>query len=187
MEIAKSRPGLRNLFSGFDEDIRQYFDEFLDLVDSEFSFDIILAYVFFKLEQGQRQALFCGARKLYKTDSELTWTALDNQHITRETYQRFFQSIFGFEIPKPILEIIESAEETRDRLMHGRDVDEPSKREAISRVLHYCAEINKLIGKDKKLGFKPYKRDLRGFTGALPSLDRDTTRLILKGMGFSIS
>jgi hypothetical protein len=187
MEIAKSRPGLRNLFNKFDDDIRLYFDDLLPLVDSDFSFDIILAYVFFKLEQGQRQALFCGARKLHKTDSELTWLALDKQHVTRETYQRFVQTIFGFEIPKPTLEIIAKAEESRDRLMHGRDVDELEKREAISRVLHYCDQINKLIADDKKLGFKPYKSDLRGFAGALASLDQSTTRWILKGMGFSLS
>ena len=185
METAKSKPGLRKLFNEFDDDIRLYFNDFLKLLEADFSLDIILPYVFFKLEQGQHQALLCGARKLYKTDSDLTWQALDRQHSTHKDYQQFFKNIFGFEIPKTALEIIEKAEDTRDRLMHGKEVNEAEKREAISNVLHYCDQVNKLLIGKENLRFKPYKSDLRGFAGALEFLDQPTTRWILKGMGFS--
>jgi len=66
MEIARSRPGLRNLFDRFDGNMRAYFSGFRALVDSDFSLDVVLAYVFFRLEQGQRTTLFCGARKCYR-------------------------------------------------------------------------------------------------------------------------
>ena len=83
IDIARGRPGLRNLFDGFDEDIKAYFWEFRALVESDFSLQVILAYSFFRLEQGQRTALFCGARKLLKTDSDLTWKAIDGHHMSR--------------------------------------------------------------------------------------------------------
>jgi hypothetical protein len=111
LEIARSRPGLRNLFETYDDGVRNYFDEFPALVQSEFSLDLILAYCFFRLEQGQRIALYCGARRLHKTESEITWRAIDGQRMTREGFQKYFQTIFGAAIPRDVQEIIEPAED----------------------------------------------------------------------------
>jgi len=186
IEIARSRPGLRNLFDGFDENIRAYFSEFRGLVDSAFSLDVVLAYVFFRLEQGQRMTLYCGARKLHKTDSELTWNAIDTQHLTREAFQKCFESVYGVPIPPALLDIIVPAEKIRDRLMHGRDLDDAGLREAISRVLYFADGINQFL-EAQKVGFRPFVGDLRGFVGRLDSLEKPTSRLILKGMGFQIA
>jgi hypothetical protein len=185
VEIARSRPGLRNLFDGFDEDVRNYFSEFLALVDSQFSLEVILAYCFFRLEQGQRIALYCGARRLHKTESELTWRAIDGQHMTRDAFQKYFETIFGVPLPRGVQEVIEPAESIRDRLMHGRGLDELELREAVSRVLHYADQINRFLD-GRNVGFRPFVGDLRGFVGRLEALDRATSRWILKGMGFHL-
>lgn len=186
LEIARSRPGLRNLFDGFDESIRGYFDEFPALVQSNFSLDLILAYCFFRLEQGQRTSLYCGARRLHKTDSELTWRAIDGQHMTRDAFQKYFSTIFGAALPREIQDIIEPAEDIRDRLMHGRGLDEAALREAISRVLYYASRVNAFLD-TRDVGFRPFVGDLRGFVGRLEALDRSTSRWILKGMGFNLA
>jgi hypothetical protein len=107
IDIARSRPGLRNLFDSFDDDIKGYFVEFRKLVESDFSLQVILAYAFFRLEQGQRTTLFCGARKLHKTDSDITWKAIDGHYMSRENFQKFFDTIFGVAIPATILGVIE--------------------------------------------------------------------------------
>ena len=52
------------------------------MIHSGFSLDILLAYLFFRIEQGQRQTLYCGARKPHKTESTLTWRALDTHDLT---------------------------------------------------------------------------------------------------------
>jgi hypothetical protein len=186
IEIAKSRPGLRNLFDKLDGDVQAYFDEFRALVDSQFSLQVLLAYCFFRLEQGQRVTLFCGARKIQKTDSELTWKAIDGHYMSRENFQKFFEIIFGAAIPAAIQEIIKPAEDIRDRLMHGRGLDEGEVREAISRVLHYAVQINTFLD-GRKAGFRPFVGDLRGFVGRLEALDKSTSRWILKGMGFQLA
>jgi len=67
--------------------------------------------------------------------------------------------------------------------MHGKAVDEPSMRDAIYLVLKYVADLNTLVGDEKKLGFRPFS-DRRGFAGRQKSLDKAATRWILKGMGF---
>lgn len=185
VEIARSRPGLRNLFDGFDENVKGYYSEFRALVDSQFSLDVVLAYSFFRLEQGQRTALYCGARKLHKTDSDLTWRAIDGQHMTRDAFQKYFQTVFGTALPRTVQELIEPAEDIRDRLMHGRGLDESNLREAISRVLQYSSALNDFI--QGQAGFRPFIGDLRGFVGRLEALDASTSRWILKGMGFHLA
>lgn len=185
MEIAKSRKGLRNLYNDRPAEVQKFFADFPALVDSSFPLDILLAYVFFRMEQGQHLSLYCGARKLHKTDSELTWKALDLHHLTRDGFKELFHTIYGFKIDKTTLDCIEKAENFRDKMMHGKMVQEKDEREAISRVLHYAERMNNLISSKQKAGFKPFSGNLKGFVGRLESLDQATTRWILKGMGFT--
>jgi hypothetical protein len=166
-------------------DVQGYFSDLPALVASSFGSEIILAYAFLRLEQGQYQTLYCAARKLHKTETDLTKRALDRQHMTRGAYLEFFKTILGFPIDNNIQSIIEAAEEIRDRVVHGKRVSETEKLEAISRVLHYSDRMNEFIAVHKKLRFRPFSERIRGFSGSLSSLDKATTRWILKGMGFN--
>lgn len=186
IEIAATRPGLRNLFDLLDADVRAFFDEFRALVESNFSMQVVLAYVFLRLEQGQHMALYCGARKLHKTDGALTWRALDAQHMIREGFHKYFEIIYGAALPQEVRDIITPAERIRDRLMHGKELDSAELREAISRTLQYTDHINRFLD-GRNVGFRPFCGDLRGFVGRLDSMDMATSRWILKGMGFPIA
>lgn len=186
LELVATRPGLRNLFDRLDNDLQAYFDEFRALVDSDFSLEVVLAYVFMRLEQGQHMALYCGARKLHKTDAELTWRALDSQHMIREGFHKYFEAIFGGALPQDVREIITPAEKIRDRLMHGKGLDLAQIREAICRTLQYAHQINLFLDQINA-GFRPFCGDLRGFTGRLEAMDKSTSRWVLKGMGFQIA
>jgi hypothetical protein len=186
VEIAGSRPGLRNLYRGLSADVQGFFNDLPGLIDSSFSLDIVLAYTYFRLEQGQHLALYLGARKLHKTDAELTWQALDNEHITRESYRTFFEKIFSFPLDADTIDCLAKADKIRDRLMHGKSVTEAEKREAISRVLRYAERVNHLIDVTHRIGLRPYNFDNRGFVGALGALDKKTSRWVLKGIGFSL-
>jgi hypothetical protein len=185
LDIAQNRKQLQKIFAGYDDHVRGYFAEFGDLVDSRFSLEVLLAYCFFRLEQGQRMALYCGARRLHKTDSDLTWQGIEAQHLTREAFRRFFANIYGVDFPNAVQDVIEPAEAIRDRLMHGRGLDEAETREAICRVLFYASEFNAFL-QGRGVGFRPFG-DLRGFVGRLEALDKPTSRWILKGMGFSLA
>jgi hypothetical protein len=107
--------------------------------------------------------------------------------MTRDAFVDFFQKIFGFPIDDDTADCIAKAEKIRDLLMHGKDVSEPQKREAISRVLHYAERMNTLIATKPSIGFRPFTPDLRGVIGRLEAQDKNTSRWILKGMGFQIS
>ena len=184
--IPPSRPGLKNLFNTLGDDITGYYSEFNNIIDSTLSLHVLLAYMFFRLEQGQLLTLYLGSRKLQKTDSELTWKALDSQQIKRESFLTYFETIYSFPIPQHVREIIVPAERIRDRLMHGKDVTDANLREAITRPLYYSLEMNNLAAQ-KMNGLRPFVPDLRGAVGRLDSLDKSTSRWILKGMGFQLS
>jgi hypothetical protein len=182
LDIARSRLGLQNQYDGLSQEVKTFFADIPALLDSDFSLDIVLGYVFFRLEQGQRRVLYCGARKLHKTNSELTWKALNLLDKTRGNYHEFFKRIYGFPVGAATLECLTKAEEIRDRLMHGKELTEPEKREAISLAMQYVEQTNDLI--HQQLGFKPYAGDLRGIVGRAESLEKATSRWVLTGMGF---
>lgn len=186
MTIAKTRAGLKNLFNSLPSEIKGYFADLVPLVDQSFAIDIVLAYVFFKLEQGQRVALYCGARKLHKTETVLTWKAIDSQYITRDKYKEYFQTIYNFKPPDEATRALKEAEEIRDKVMHGSNIADRRKLEGISKALHYARIMNESIYRHRKCGFKPFNNYLRGVFGRLGSLDKSTTRWILKGMKFNI-
>jgi len=187
LEIPANRRGLQALYGRLPWDVRTLFPEIPALIDRELSLDTLLAYVFFRIELGQHRTLYCGARKLHKTESTLTWKALDGHHMTREEFRGLFRTIYGFPIDADTIDCINKAESVRDRVMHGKQVREAEKREAIARVLQYADMMNRLIGVTKGLGFRPFSGDLRGVVGRLDYLDKSTTRWILKGMGLDLS
>ncbi len=186
MILPKTKKGLLAFYNSMPREVQAFFADVPHLVSGGFSLDVSLAYIFFRLEKGQRLALFCGARKLHKTESSLTWKAIDSHELTRNGFRELFRTIFGYDLSEQASGDIKRAEAIRDDLMHGRDVSEAKKREAIALALDYARAMNNLVANTKKSGFKPYSSDLRGFVGRLASLDKATTRWILKGMGFKL-
>lgn len=167
-------------------EVQTLFSDLPALIDSNFALNIAVAYMFFKTEQAQRGTLYCGARKLHRTESELTWKAIDLHELTRKDFQQFFSIIYGFPVSTDANKNLEEAQSVRDDLMHGRQQDDPDLRKAICNVMHYAKDMNEWIAVKNGLGFKPFSGDLRGIVGRLESLDRSATRWILKGMGFDL-
>ncbi|MDH5542032.1 MAG: hypothetical protein OEY64_03610 [Nitrospinota bacterium] len=175
--------GLRTYFGNKSDYVRNFFEKVPVLIDSSLGIDIVLAYVFFRLEYGQRLILYSGVRKLHKTNSELTWDAIETHDLKRKDFMNLFKIIYGFPIKKYAKDDLKIAEKFRDYLMHGKDIKTTQMIEAIGRVLDYSSKINEQV--DQKCGFKPFS-NLRGLTGAGKSLDKSTSRWVLKGMGFNL-
>jgi len=178
---------LRTFYDKRTEEVRGFFDKLPTLLDADLGIDIILAYTFFSLESGQRLVLFSGARKRHRTDSSLTWQAIETHDLKRKDFQNLFKLLYGFQISKDAHDLLKQAEDTRDALMHGQNVSTRQMIQAISKVLRYCEEMNKKIFSKSDCKFKPFTGDRRGFTGSAGSFDKSTSRWVLKGMGFNIS
>ena len=181
MTIPKKSPGIVKEFEKCSTEVKAYFVHFPSLA-KEYPWDVVIAYLFSRVELAQNMTIYCGCVKCHKVDSSLAWTAIDNQHLTRKDFKDFYKAIFGKNISKNLESKLEFAEKVRDKIMHGKRVSEDDKRQAVIDVFKYADEFNTEV--QNVAQFRPFK-SLKGFKGRGKSLDKSTSRWVLKGIGFS--
>jgi len=179
----KSKPGLKKFFAKRSPEIQSYFEHLPALLD-EFPMDVCLAYVFARLELGQNMALYCGAVKVHKAQSEVARNAVGTHHMTREEFVELFTTVFDCALPAEAHKDLRRAEEVRDMVMHGKEATDNQVRNAIARAIEYAEALNAQLHAKHRL--KPYG-NLKGFAGKSRKLDKRTTRFLLKGLGFGIA
>ena len=161
-------------------ELQQYFDPLPSLIE-KYPWEVSVAYVFSRIEKGQHRALYCGAVKLHSAHTEVAWGMLESKHFTRDGFQERFAVVFGELIPAPVIAKIKNAETARDRVMHGKHVRDDEMRSAIVDAIEYAHGLNDFL--QEHAGLKPFGK-LQGFKGRGQSLEKETTRWLLKGMGF---
>lgn len=184
MPIPKQRRGLLKTYDAICSSAQKFFFDLPHLIQSDFKLTIAVSYAFFRIEEGQRMVLYLGATKLHRTNSKLTWTAIDSYDLKRAEFKKMFRSIYGFDISKDADKYLIAAQETRDSLMHGKKPVLGKQVEAIAYAMGYVQEMNQLIASKKR--FMPFDGDLRGVSGRRRAFDMSTSRWILKGMGFEL-
>jgi hypothetical protein len=183
MANPKSYIGVIKHYQDKDKTIREYYEYLPSLIDDDYPFDVALSYLFARLELAQNMTIYCGIRKQHRTDVDLTDIAVENWDTTKETFESKFELVFGKPIPTTILAQRKDAQKARNNVMHGKSVDEASKRKAIADVLDYSESLNKFV--QAQADFEPFGK-LTGITGAASALDASTSRFVLRGMGFSM-
>ena len=173
--------GMVGEYNKLPEDVKQYFKHFPNLSEN-FPWDVVIAYLFSQVELAQNMTIYCGVVKCHRVDAEIAKTAVNNQHMTRQGFKDLYKSIFGKGIPKEIASKLGHAEDIRDKILHGKSVTEADKRKAVYDLLNYACEFNNNL--QEIAGFKPFG-SLQGFKGRGQSLDKATSRWVVKGMGFS--
>ena len=180
--IAKSRKGLINRFQELSAPVAAHFEHLPRLV-FDFPLSVSLAYTFLQLGLAQNRSLYQGTVKLHKVDAQITRFAIGSQHMTRKGFESLFLSVFSYPVPQDLAECLKKAEDVRDQVMHGKNVSEAQIRDAVWNALQYT---------DGLYAFLQEKNNLRicgnskGFSGRAKKHDRKTSRLILKGLGFSL-
>jgi hypothetical protein len=104
---------------------------------------------------------------------------LDSLHITRDSFLKHYETVFGQAMPAPTVAKLKFAERVRDKTVHGKTVSDADFRQAIVDVIDYAASFNTHV--DSRAGFEPFG-DMRGFKGAGQPLEKTTTRWLLKGL-----
>jgi hypothetical protein len=171
--------GVRARFEGASPEVRGYFVHYPALL-AGFPWDVSMGYMFTKLEQVHRLAIYCGVVKLHSVDGHLAWAAVDAWYMLRADFRRMFSVVFGVSLQDQTLT---EAEKIRDRVLHGGSVSDADHRRGAVRLLEYADEFNAVVLNEG--GFSPFG-DLRGFKGRGTSLGKATSRLVLKGLGFAI-
>ena len=163
------------------EIIQNYFNLSVSIIviDNKTSLDILIAYVFMKVEQAQRMILYAALVKKYKVDKDLARKALDNFRMTRPEFLEFYKTLAGKPVNKETIELGKEAEGVRDNILHGRKVKDVDKGNAILDIFEYSRLLNEQANKD--FGFQPFG-DMTGFKGNIKSHDKETSKWILMGM-----
>lgn len=164
-----------------DEGIKWYFSVLPEVLDNVSTASPALSYCFQLIEGAQRSGLYALIMREYRTDSELTWAAVDRLDITRKNFPVFFRNISGKTLDNSGRPIIEPAEKIRDAITHGRHKSEADIQRAIISCLEYVEFLNDQFF--TKVGFRPVG-PLRGVTSkkGAPTLPKNVTRLLLKGL-----
>jgi hypothetical protein len=177
----KSWKGVVKRFTALPKEIRDYF-KYMPALIEDFPWEVSLAYAFSRVELAHNMAIYCGAVKLHRAERTITKSVLRSFHMTRPKFREMFETVHGKPIPPSVCAFIESAEDIRDRALHGKKTSDLEHRKAHCDVFDYSEEFNSFV--QSQSGFKPFD-DLRGFKGRVAALDKSTTRWVLKGMGFT--
>jgi hypothetical protein len=166
---------------GSSEGVRYYFWMLEELLENVSSPEPALAYCFQNIEYAQRVALYAILMRRYRTNSELTWKAIDDLDITRSNFPEFYQVFCGKKYPAALREKMKPAEAVRDKITHGREAATSEVHRAIGICLDFAEDLNVHMWKD--VGFRPFGK-LRGVTSSTrPQLEKEISHLVLKGLG----
>ncbi|KKZ52884.1 hypothetical protein AAX17_08655 [Haemophilus haemolyticus] len=92
-KIIKSYKGILTEYQSLPEDIQKYFEYLPELIKGDY--EIAIAYLFFKIEQGQNRLLYGGAVKLFAADIEVARNIVNYHHLTRDGFKQIYKNIFN--------------------------------------------------------------------------------------------
>ena len=163
--------------------VKGYFSELPDLLTDGYPYEVSLAYMYLEAEHAHNRALYCGVVKLHAAEKEVADKVVNSQHLSRKEFLALYRAVFGKAFPEGLGKKFEKAARTRDKVVHGKKVSDSEMRQAHVDIIEYAESVN--IKLQSVAGFEPFG-DLRGFKGKVKSLEKGTTRWLLKGTGFSV-
>lgn len=177
--MVKSYPALVKHFKSSPDIVQNYFPDFIELVEI-YDWDVSVSYIFSRVELAKHMTIYCGIVKLHWCESTLTKKMVYEEHMSRSRFKELFKTVFGKSIPKDLIEKLEKGEKVRDKIAHGKRWQEKEVREGLTNIIDFASEYNEFVF--NLAGFRPFG-NLTGFKGRAESLEKSTTRWVLKGMG----
>lgn len=171
--------GVLAIFDAMPEELKAYLGHFRGLAN-DYPWDVSISYLFAQTELAQNMIVYGGVVKLHKVDAKVAKSAVNSLHMTRARFRDLYKIITNKEISSEAINHAKKAELVRDRILHGKSVQDSGKREAVVSILRYAELLNEQVYVDA--GFKPFG-SMQGFKGRAKSLDESTSRWVLTGMG----
>ncbi len=142
--------------------------------------DMLAAYLFMKIEAGQRRIIYVGVIKKRNTNRVVARTILTEFKMYRPQFNAKYLALSGGNIDNEIIKLGDDITPIRNRLLHGKIVDTSKKVKAIKDALDYIKLLNAQTFIDFE--FQPFS-DLTGFNGRRITDDDATSRQTLIDLG----
>ena len=181
---ASSYKGLLKKFKGCSPAVQDYFSGLGGLLNDQYIYEIAIAFLFLRTEKAHHRALYGGAVRLRRAEKDVTMRVVNAQHLSHDQFLILFHNIFGHELSKSTIAHLNRARKVRNKVVHGKSVADAEMRKAIVEILEYAEAMNREM--ESEGSFKPFG-DMRGFKGRGQSLDAETTKWLLKGLGFTVT
>lgn len=182
--MAMQRRTVIKKFKEHRPEVIAYFDPCLKLLENNYDYDVVVSYMFSKLENAHREILYYGIVVLHDVSTKLAFKAIDTHDLTRKDFKEKFSHVYGFNIPSSLSKKIKSAEDVRDRILHGKSPETGKRAQSILDVLYYFDGLDCKVYDKVNIWIAG---DRRGIKGAKAPLSDATSRWVLIGMGFSLS
>lgn len=160
-------------------DIKSWFEIVPELVEN-YEWGVSISYVFMNIEAIKHTTLYKGLVKRHRTDAALTWELLDKDHMGRSRFIELFKIVFDRPLLPEVLAHLAAAESIRDRVAHGKSLTGAQARSCLMEAFDFVEGFSKFV--EQAGGFRPFGEG-RGFKGRGSSLNRETSRWVLRGMG----
>ena len=180
-----------NHFSDASEHVQAFFPDFVELVKftadkTKSNWQVPVSYVYSRLEVAKRNTICLGLVKLHWCDHILTQSIVDKDHFERERFLELFETVYGKPIREGLLRQLQKGEKARDKYAHGTTCKQSEAYAALNSMVDFATGFDEFVKKVTKSKFGAFGT-LQGFTGKKEHLSKDTTRWVLKGVGFKIS
>ena len=98
----KSYKGILTKYQALPENIRKYFGHIPKLINDDYEYEIVIAYLFLKIEQGQNRLLYGGSVKCLGAEAEVATSIINYHHLKRNDFGKIYNNIFGCPLPQNI-------------------------------------------------------------------------------------
>lgn len=178
---AKSYKGIKSAYDALDLDVRAFIGKMERFVDGADHYDVALAYLFVKIEEGHHRLLRGVLIKKLNCDKIIVDRFLSDEHFTRKHYTTLLQRAGGKSIPSDCQAHHDSAAKVRDKIIHGKAVGSAEQRAAVFHAIRYISALNEFS--QAEFGFRPYA-SMTGYLKSKAPIPKDATIWMLRGLGF---
>ncbi len=200
--MASNYVQVKNRFNQLPNTVQKYFSSFTNLLPSpqhkERTWEILIAYLFMKVEQAQHNTIYGAMTKKYNIDGGLAWIAIDEKNMTRTDFVDLYKNLAKTPIKTKTIKRGRYIQSIRNKVIHGKvnkAADDKKKKGnekgnekgltlhrkklVVISILEYADSLNNQVFEELK--FRPFGT----IKDTKKPHDKETSRWMLIGMGFN--
>ncbi len=182
MALSASKQSVIDVFNGTTARTQEHFRYVLSLIE-QYKPEVALGYMFDRVAQSHNQLIVAGLVLKHKAHRDVAREVAAFHECTWDEFHYEYQTVFGAVIPEAAADLYIAANEQRRAFMSGKRVSSKDQSIVVENLLKYADAFDEAVWADARL--HPFS-DLSKTKPRGSSLDKDSTRWVLKGMGFPI-